>query len=943
MSPKTPIRPGVPVTGQVDTPAIRHPEISPATRPRLPGSGSPVLSGTPGQLPAATPAATAAAQLPGAAPVVISSISAAVASLPARGRPLSAYSRPAPRGLPAPDSDGFRVVQQRQFVNLEDGRVVMVRYDDNVRSYCAQTREEHRPSGPALYRVEGSDIWKENRAASLLRQYQLSLRHLAATLPGTSPTAGGRPEAGANDQALRHCRALLLADAGRFFKSHSVPERPPLSAPGAAAGPRALIEALYRNSEGVVLGENLTDAGSKLFLVTHMATLAEQGVRTLYLERLRTDVEQVHLDTFHKSGTLSNALDDHLRTLDGDYGNAPSGTCSYHNLISTARVHGIRVQALDCAASDSLRVLEPEMLNRATALNYHACQVIQADRVGGRQGKWLALVDIHHAKGYSPQGTPGLARLQGVTAVEVNDTVKGPAIEAVPVPRLKADDPMRLVKPDLRLSVKLPWREALEIPPAYRKALRERIRNPEEIVRRTHVRIGERAGNEEGISDFLRRAQHLEEASADFFQWYSGNRRGRPETPQLPADSPSSRILERLYENNTGLVLGAERGATTARKFLIDNMQTLAALQVEKLYVQSLLTDLDQPFIDSFHTTGTLPRELENALLSEDPLWTPGDNGYTLRRLLISAREHGIKVQALDTATSYRKRLAPYDAPSFNYIAHKIIDDDQQQQGDHKWLALVLNLYASNVRGIPGLAQLQGAPGLRIVAMGPGATTQVKADHGEIVSVHDRHVYLRSDLVLELASDAAPPARAVQNPRSCLGWREGSGRDFLIEKQGANFILVQKSYQIGRDAYLEKVIEVKDGKYLMPPGTIQLQSLPYDSLADLVWGLRSENYVQVAEIPGVIPAVPRLDTHPQLHRPGMFLFDETANGTVLVHRSRNRALSVTPVRRNPAGKLYISHARWGYDETNLFDSLDEIGRHLIRDKGMTRYIAPADR
>ncbi|NVZ79386.1 hypothetical protein HX859_31285, partial [Pseudomonas gingeri] len=51
MSPKTPIRPGVPVTGQVDTPAIRHPEISPATRPRLPGSGSPVLPGPPGQLP----------------------------------------------------------------------------------------------------------------------------------------------------------------------------------------------------------------------------------------------------------------------------------------------------------------------------------------------------------------------------------------------------------------------------------------------------------------------------------------------------------------------------------------------------------------------------------------------------------------------------------------------------------------------------------------------------------------------------------------------------------------------------------------------------------------------------------------------------------------------------------------------------------------------------
>ncbi|WP_397458252.1 membrane-targeted effector domain-containing toxin [Pseudomonas asplenii] len=945
MSPKTPIRPGTPGTGSADTPTIRPTELSPPLPPRLPGTGHPLLPGIPAaHLSTDTPSAPPTVP-PGAAALAISSIAGTVANRLAPGRALSAYARPAPRGLLPPDSDGLRIAQQRRFVNLEDGRIVMVRYDESVRAYCAQAREEYLPSGPALYRLAGTDIWKENHAASALRPYQLPAWPTVMPQPGRSTTVTGRhPDEAAHDQILQPIRTRLLADAENFFKQHRLPARPPMPELPADIQEGALIEILYRQGQGVVIGERYTDSGSKLFLIGNMATLAENGVRTLYVERLRTDVDQVHLDDFHRSGNLSAALDSHLRSLDGDYADAPAGPHSYRSLIISARAHGIRVQALDCAASDSLRGPDAQMFTRATALNYHADRVIQADQVGGRQGKWLALVNLYHASGYAPKSPPGLSRLRGVIGLEIKNAMSGPAIRVMTVAKPDLKDPMRLVSPDLKLTVKVPWLEALEIPLPYRKVLQERIRNPEEIARRTHFKLGERAHDEAAITDFLEREEHLGNTSEKFFSWSDGRRHAQPHIPEVPADSTAARVFEMLYENNQGVVLAAEQGSLTARKLLLENLPALATLNVRKLYVQNLLTDLDQPFIDGFQATGILPERFQQALVSEDLRQSFGlANEYSLQRLLLGAREHGIVIQALDTAASYRKQRQKHNVPAFNYVAHKIIASDQQQHGAHKWLALVLNINAGPVRGIPGLAQLQGAAALRTVAIGPQAAARVSPDPGYVERVYGRNEYVRADLVLEVNTDSGPMPRASQDPRSCLGWLEVEP-SFLVERQGDHFILVQKIYRTGQDHYRETVIEVQDGKYSIAPGTPLSNGVQYASIADLVWGLKGEGKVQVAEIPGVIPipAVPRLDTHPQLNRPGMFIIDESANGPVLINRSRDRSLSVTPIRRTPSGKLYIQHRRWGYDDTQLFASREDLSRELARRTGLVPYSVPAD-
>ncbi len=233
----------------------------------------------------AQPSAPPTVPPPGAAALAISTIAGTVANRLAPGRALSAYARPAPRGLPPPDSDGLRIAQQRRFVNLEDGRIVMVRYDESVRAYCAQAREEYLPSGPALYRLAGTDIWKENHAASALRPYQLPAWPAVTPQPGRSATVTGRhPDEAAYDQILQPIRTRLLADAENFFKQHRLPA-PPMPELPADTHERALIEILYRHGQGVVIGERYTDSGSKLFLIGNMATLAENGVRTLYPER----------------------------------------------------------------------------------------------------------------------------------------------------------------------------------------------------------------------------------------------------------------------------------------------------------------------------------------------------------------------------------------------------------------------------------------------------------------------------------------------------------------------------------------------------------------------------------------------------------------------------------------------------------------------------------
>ncbi|KIH84866.1 membrane-targeted effector domain-containing toxin [Pseudomonas batumici] len=947
MSPRTPIRPGISGTGQPDLPTIRPPEISPTIRNRLPRTVAPLLPNAPGNIPVARPTAAPVAPIPGAAPIAISTLAGPVANSLSPGRPLSAYSRPAPKGLPPPDSDGFRVAQQRQFVNLEDGRVVMVRYDESVRSYCAQAREEYRPSGPALYRVAGSDIWKENGAATALRQYQLSEEHRAivAQAPAWANTSSSLAQT-ATKQKLMELRSRLLADAAHYFETHALPPAPTRAQPSRGDSPRAMIETFYRNAEGLVIGELLTSPGSKVFLIENMATLAENGVKTLYLEHLRTDIEQVHLDHFHKTGIMSSELDTHLRVLGTVYGSSSPGFYSYYRLVSTAQTRGIRVQALDCAASYSLSKDERARVDHGRVIGHHANQVIHADRLNGAGGKWIALLDNSHANGRLTSFAPGLAMVQGVIGLQVEDVVIGPAVQTL-IPVTASTTHTNFIRADLTLSVKVPWNISFEASPRFRALLNPEIRNKRGVELMDSGNAANSV-NRNIRSEFFRRKELLEETSQTFFSHTQVIPGQRP-VPQLPAESPAAQFLEKIYENSHGLVLGASAKSISARKLLIDNLPVLSRLKVQRLYVQHLMKDFDQQLLDDFHTKGVMPDELTYILRNEDNKESIDPKGkYSLRQLLVSARQQGIRIQALDTAISYpegRRAQDPDPAwspsprrlPTFNYIAHKLISADQQHYGAHRWLALVESIHVNTLREIPGLAELQGAVGLRTVATGGQPALRITPDSGEVALFSNGVHQVRADLKVEISIQSAPLHPTRRNPRECLH----KPSDFLIETTNEGFMLVQKPKD---SPYKETPLIASEGLFSPPAGSGIPDSEKFSSIGDLVWRLKSTGMVQVAGTPGGLPGTLRLDTHPQLNRPGMFLFGQVENGPVLVYRATDRSLKVIAIlqKSERPGKLCIKAQALGYDGSEVFDDLEHLKRELIYTKNLVPYIAHVD-
>ncbi|WP_338523434.1 membrane-targeted effector domain-containing toxin [Pseudomonas batumici] len=769
------------------------------------------------------------------------------------------------------------MAQQRQFVNLEDGRVVMVRYDESVRSYCAQAREEYRPSGPALYRVAGSDIWRENSAATALRQYQLPEEHRAivAQAPASANTSSSLAQT-ATRQKLMELRSRLLADAGRY----SLPPAPTRPQPSRGVSPRAMIEAFYRNAEGLVIGELLTSPGSKVFLIENMATLAKNGVKTLYLEHLRTDIEQSHLDHFHKTGIMSSELDTHLRVLGTVYGSSSPGFYSYYRLVTTAQTHGIRVQALDCAASYSLSKDERARTDHGRVMVQHANQVIHADRLNGAGGKWIALLDNQNANGRHSALAPGLAMAQGVIGLQVEDVVIGPAVETL-IPVTASSTHTNFIHADLTLSVKVPWNVSFEASPRFRDLLNPEIREKRGVMLMDPGNTTSSV-NRNIRSEFFRRKALLEKTAQAFFSHIQVIPGQRP-VPQLPAESPAAQFLEKIYENSHGLVLGAVAKSISARKLLIDNMPVLSRLKVQRLYIQHLMKDFDQQLLDDFHTQGVMPDELTNLLRNEDNKASIDPKGkYSLRQLLVSARQQGIRIQALDTAISYpegRRAQDPDPAwspsprrlPTFNYIAHKLISADQQQYGAHRWLALVESIHVNTLREIPGLAELQGAVGLRTVATGGQPALRITPDSGEVALFSNGVHQVRADLKLEISIQSTPLRPTQRNPRECLH----KPSDFLIETTDEGFMLVQKPKD---SPYRETPLIASEGLFLAPAGSGIPDSERFSSIGDLVWRLKSTGMVQVAGTPGGLPGTLRLDTHPQLNRPGMFLFGQVENG-----------------------------------------------------------------
>lgn len=225
-------------------------------------------------------------------------------------------------------------------------------------------------------------------------------------------------------ERFRSLRDTLCSDAQAFFAAPSLPPRPPIVVPASNSRPKALFRSLYAHSQGLVVGEVHSELGSKRLLIDHMAQLARQKVRVLYLEHLLSDFHQVDLDAFHRTGTLSRSLQDYVHALDRAHATDPDRRYTFLEVLRAAQKHGVRIQAIDCMVSYRQAWLHPPTQPvRQQMMNYYAHRIIHADQAAHGPQKWIALVGNSHANTY--KGVPGLAELEGMVGLRVEDRPSG--------------------------------------------------------------------------------------------------------------------------------------------------------------------------------------------------------------------------------------------------------------------------------------------------------------------------------------------------------------------------------------------------------------------------------------------------------------------------------------------------------------------------------------
>jgi hypothetical protein len=251
-------------------------------------------------------------------------------------------------------------------------------------------------------------------------------------------------------------RERLTADADAFYSHLQFPERASIPDIPRDAVPKAAIKQLYEHHQGLVIGESHSSVASKQFLMDNMAQLAKQKVRTLYLEHVLTDLHQVDLDTFARTGRMPKALQSYLEDLDWGHFTDSTGTYTFQNLVRTANKYGVRIRAIDCMTSYRVAgIPDPERNVRLKLMNYFAHTVIAADESARAGGKWIALVGNAHANAF--KGVPGMAEIEGVIGLRVRDVPAGGVIGFEPDPGedvlTAMGQPAGRVRSDLRLQM----------------------------------------------------------------------------------------------------------------------------------------------------------------------------------------------------------------------------------------------------------------------------------------------------------------------------------------------------------------------------------------------------------------------------------------------------------------------------------------------------------
>lgn len=306
----------------------------------------------------------------------------------------------------------------------------------------------------------------------------------------------------------------------------------------------------------------------------------------------------------------------------------------------------------------------------------------------------------------------------------------------------------------------------------------------------------------------------------------------RPQVPEIPPGAASKRVLQSIYENSNGLVIGEAHSSLGSKRLLIDNMRLLRKLKVRTLYMEHYTTDFQQADLDTFNRSGVMPKALENYVAEQDlGHGTDPAGRYTFRRVMVEAQKNGVRIQAIDCMASYRQAWAtPVSDVTrqqmMNFYAHLIIEADQAARGPGKWAALVGSSHANNFHGVTGLAETEGAIGLRVEDAPSEGIDTFSADPGrDIVDPNSGFRHLKSDLLLRAA---VLPVRSTSPDFDSMLVTPG---DYTIERVNGEEYVINRS----RNSALRRTLIKRDGRYryIERPDWPDVHERRFEHLADL--------------------------------------------------------------------------------------------------------------
>ncbi|MGY2373839.1 membrane-targeted effector domain-containing toxin [Pseudomonas sp. SDO524_S393] len=227
------------------------------------------------------------------------------------------------------------------------------------------------------------------------------------------------PRHAAAQSTFSQTRQRLSEEAKAFFSDFTVPPRNVPANLATTSSETVFIERLYQQKLGLVIGEAHSARASKRLLIDNFKHLKKQGVKTLYMEHLLTDLHQAALETYQRTLKMPPILENYLLGMDAGHMPRYQGPDSFTQVVKAANKHGIRIRALDCTASYHIKGLSGDN-NRARLFSYFANQMISSDQQALGPHKWVAFMGSAHTDMYV--GVPGIAQLQDAVSLHVRDT-----------------------------------------------------------------------------------------------------------------------------------------------------------------------------------------------------------------------------------------------------------------------------------------------------------------------------------------------------------------------------------------------------------------------------------------------------------------------------------------------------------------------------------------